>query len=147
MSGLRRRGRKATFSDRILKERSVAEAPFLIGLAPGATTGPAKRWHPERFASVADRLIERFWRGSFFFGSSGDHEVARARPGKGRKYAHRSDRRTTLREAISLIAPMPLFVTNGLGPDARGGGLGFRPSAIFGSTNPRTTSPVGQRSR
>ena len=30
----------------------------LIGLAPGAAYGPAKKWFPERFAAVVDRLID-----------------------------------------------------------------------------------------
>jgi len=40
-----------------VKEHLVGEAP-LVGIAPGAAFGPSKRWPVERFAEVADRLIE-----------------------------------------------------------------------------------------
>ena len=133
-------------SGRILKERGVAESSFLIGLAPGATYGSAKRWYPERFASVADRLIERFSARVLLFGSSGDHEVARRVQEKARNTLVDLTGETTLREAISLIARCRLFVTNDSGLMHVAGALGIPTVAIFGSTNPHTTSPVGQRS-
>ena len=134
------------FSDRILKERGIAEASLLIGLAPGATYGPAKRWYPERFASVADRLIERFSARVLLFGSAGDHEVARSIQGKARNALVDLTGETTLREAISLIARCRLFVSNDSGLMHVAGALGTPTVAIFGSTNPLTTSPVGQKS-
>ena len=132
-------------SDRILKERGVADASLLIGLAPGATYGPAKRWYPERFASVADRLIDRFSARVLIFGSGGDHEIARKVQEKAGHTLIDLTGETTLREAISLIARCRLFVTNDSGLMHVAGALGIPTVAIFGSTNPLTTSPVGQK--
>jgi len=133
-------------SDRILKQRGVAEAPFLIGMAPGAAYGPAKRWFPERFASVADRLIEKFSARVLIFGSSGDHEVARSVQEKAKNALVDLTGETSLREAISLIARCRLFVSNDSGLMHVAGALGVPTVAIFGSTNPLTTSPVGRKS-
>ena len=48
----------------------------IIGIAPGATYGPAKRWLPDRFAAVADKLSESFPMQGILFGSKSDWEVA-----------------------------------------------------------------------
>ena len=62
---------------------SKATAPW-IGIAPGAAYGPAKRWFPERFAAVADRLGGESGAQVILFGSAGDREstaaVQRKRP-------------------------------------------------------------------
>ncbi|HOD36059.1 MAG TPA: lipopolysaccharide heptosyltransferase II [Syntrophales bacterium] len=135
-----------SLSDRILKERGIAPDSLLIGLAPGATYGPAKMWYPERFASVADRLIERFSARVLIFGSGGDHEVARRVRERAGNTLIDLTGETTLREAISLIARCRLFVSNDSGLMHVAGALGIPTVAIFGSTNPLTTSPVGQES-
>ena len=133
-------------SDRILKQRGIAETSLLIGLAPGATYGPAKRWYPERFANVADRLIERFSASVLLFGSPGDHDIAQKVQESARSSLINLTGETTLREAISLIARCRLFVTNDSGLMHVAGALGVPTVAIFGSTNPLTTSPVGRKS-
>jgi len=42
---------------------------FLVGLNPGAYFGPAKRWLPERYAALADRLVGAFHADVLIFGS------------------------------------------------------------------------------
>jgi heptosyltransferase-2 len=135
-----------TLADRILKTRGIAETPLLVGMAPGAAYGPAKRWYPDRFARVADRLIEHFSARVLLFGSAGDHAVARSVQERARHSLVDLTGETSLREAISLIARCGLFVTNDSGLMHVAGALGVPTVAVFGSTNPRTTSPVGRKS-
>jgi heptosyltransferase-2 len=135
-----------TLADRILKTRDIAGASFLIGMAPGAAYGPAKRWYPERFAGVADRLIENFSAKVLLFGSAGDRDTAASVQGRARNALVDLTGETSLREAISLIARCRLFVTNDSGLMHVAGALEVPTVAVFGSTNPRTTSPVGRKS-
>jgi heptosyltransferase-2 len=130
----------------ILQKRNIPEDSLIIGMAPGATYGPAKRWYPERFANVADRLIERFSASVLLFGSPGDHDIAQKVQESARSSLINLAGETTLREAISLIARCRLFVTNDSGLMHVAGALGVPTVAIFGSTNPLTTSPVGRKS-
>ena len=117
----------------------------LVGMAPGAAYGPAKRWFPQRFAAVADRLAERFACPVLLFGSAGDRASTEAvQSAAGTALADVAGR-TNLSDAIALIACCDLFVTNDSGLMHVAGALGVPTVAIFGSTNPKTTYPLGER--
>jgi heptosyltransferase-2 len=118
----------------------------LIGIAPGAAYGPAKKWFPERFAAVADRLIDDIGGQAILFGSAGDRESAAAVQEGARHPLIDIAGMTNLKEAIALIARCSLFISNDSGLMHVAGALGVPTIAIFGSTNPVTTSPVGERS-
>ena len=117
----------------------------LVGMAPGAAYGPAKRWFPERFAAVADRLAERYACPVILFGSAGDRPSTEAVQSAARTALADVAGRTNLGDAIALIASCDLFVTNDSGLMHVAGALGVPTVAIFGSTNPKTTYPLGER--
>ena len=117
----------------------------IVGMAPGAAYGPAKRWFPERFAAVADRLAERYACPVILFGSAGDRAGTEAVRSAARTSLVDVAGRTTLGDAIALIACCDLFVTNDSGLMHVAGALGVPTVAIFGSTNPETTYPLGDR--
>jgi len=119
---------------------------LLIGVAPGAAFGPAKKWFPERFSAVADRLVDETKAQVLLFGSGKDRESTAA---VGKSARHRFidiAGETDLKEAISLMARCALFLSNDSGLMHVAGALGLPTVAIFGSTNPLTTSPAGQKS-
>jgi heptosyltransferase-2 len=118
----------------------------LIGLAPGAAYGPAKKWFPERFAAVADLLIDAVEAQAVLFGSGGDRESTAAVARNARHPLIDVAGRTNLKEAIALISRCSLFLANDSGLMHVAGALGVPTVAIFGSTNPVTTSPVGAKS-
>jgi heptosyltransferase II len=124
----------------------IAENRPLIGIAPGAAYGPAKKWFPERFSAVADRLIDATGAQAILFGSVGDRESTAAVQGSARHPLIDIAGMTNLKEAIALIARCSLFISNDSGLMHVAGALGVPTIAIFGSTNPVTTSPVGKRS-
>jgi heptosyltransferase-2 len=118
----------------------------LIGVAPGAAYGPAKKWFPGRFAAVADRLIDDTQAQVILFGSGGDRESTAAVQKDARHPLIDIAGQTNLQEAIALMARCALFLSNDSGLMHVAGALGIPTVAIFGSTNPLTTSPVGEKS-
>lgn len=136
-----------TVAGKILTGHGVYKEDILIGIAPGATYGPAKMWFPDRFAAVADRLADEFSARVILFGSAGDRE----RAGCVQQHATRNlinlAGETSLKEAMALISRCNLFISNDSGLMHLAGALDVPLVAVFGSTNPETTSPPGGKSR
>ncbi|MCK4534576.1 MAG: lipopolysaccharide heptosyltransferase II [Syntrophobacterales bacterium] len=131
---------------KILTEHNIKEKDTLIGIAPGASYGPAKMWFPERFAAVADRLADEFSARIILFGSAGDREKTDLVQRHSKNPMINLAGETTLKEAIGLISECNLFISNDSGLMHLAGALNIPLIAIFGSTNPTTTSPAGRRS-
>ena len=133
-------------SEKILSEHGIGREGFIVGLAPGAAYGPAKRWLPERFAAVGDRLIEDLSAQVVLFGSNEDRKSADLVQQHANHRFINLAGKTNLKEAIAVISRCTLFISNDSGLMHIAGALNIPTVAIFGSTNPVTTSPVGDRS-
>ena len=118
----------------------------IIGIAPGATYGPAKKWFPDRFAVVADSLSKKFSAQVIIMGGKADAETAQEVQKLANTKLVNLSGETTLREAIYLISQCRLFISNDSGLMHVAGALNVPTVAIFGSTNPATTAPVGSKS-
>lgn len=118
----------------------------IIGIAPGATYGPAKKWFPDRFAATVDRLDEKFSAQVIIMGGKADEETAQEIQKLARAKLISLAGKTTLLEAIYLISQCRLFISNDSGLMHVAGALNIPTIAIFGSTNPVNTAPVGNRS-
>jgi heptosyltransferase-2 len=94
---------------------------------------------------VADRLSGKYSCPVLLFGSAGDRTSTEAVQAAAQIALIDIAGRTNLNEAIALIARCDLFVTNDSGLMHVAGALGVPTVAIFGSTNPVTTSPMGER--
>ncbi len=133
-------------SEKIFREHAISRERLIIGIAPGATYGSAKRWFPERFAAVSDMLIKDLSAQVVLFGSHEDRQVTDLIE----QFAHQPlinlAGKTNLKEAIAVISRCALFISNDSGLMHVAGALNIPTVAIFGSTNPVTTSPVGDRS-
>ncbi len=115
----------------------------LFGINPGAAYGGAKRWRPDRFAAVADRLVKEFGGRAVILGGRDDMAIEREVAGFMRSEPIRAAGSTTIKRLISLIARCTLFVTNDSGPMHIAAALSVPIVAVFGPTNPDTTSPMG----
>jgi heptosyltransferase-2 len=133
-----------------LQERLDARARLselkrpILGINPGATFGSSKRWLPERFAEVAGWFI-RETRGSVvILGGKDDvttgEEIYKQIPMNKLLLAGK----TSLRELMALISECDVLVTNDSGPMHIAYAVGTPLAAIFGSTSPELTGPVGE---
>lgn len=115
----------------------------ILGINPGATYGSSKRWFPERFAQVANWFIKETGGSVVIFSGRSEVDIAEEID----KHINRNKiflaGMTSLRELISLISECDVFVTNDSGPMHIAYAVGTPVVAIFGSTDPDLTGPVG----
>lgn len=126
-----------------LKERGWKEGERLVGINPGATYGPAKRWYPERFASLADRLMKEGVN-VIIFGGPGESNIVEEIKNRMFSGPLLTEGNTSVRELASLIERCSVFVSNDTGPMHIAAALRVPVVAIFGSTDPNTTGPIGE---
>ncbi|MDX2029758.1 MAG: lipopolysaccharide heptosyltransferase II [Blastocatellia bacterium] len=118
----------------------------LVALNAGATNSRAKCWPAERFAALADRLIERTNARIVMIGAGTERESAQAvldRMGHGGGVNLAGE--TSMAELFGLLAACDLLVSNDTGPAHIAAALGRPTLTIFGPTNEFETSPTGPR--
>src|SRR5690242_1647096 len=115
-----------------------------LGLCPGAEYGPAKRWLVERFAEVAESISNGSERKWILFGTKNDAAVGEAIAAKlGDKCVNRIGQ-TSLDELIIELRDCRALLTNDTGTMHLAALLGVPVVAIFGSTEPQLTGPIGE---
>jgi heptosyltransferase II len=118
-----------------------------IGLCPGAEYGPAKRWLPERFAEVAVAVSAQRPVQWILFGTAGDAEIgATIEAAAGTNCINRIGK-TTMDELIAELSECALLLTNDTGTMHLATILAVPVVAVFGSTEPRLTGPLGSAAR
>jgi heptosyltransferase-2 len=131
-------------TDAFLNSLGVDRSAPLVGLAPGAAYGHAKRWPPDRVAQVISRLSARGVT-SMLVGAGGDREAGReiesALPAGSRTVNLIG--RTDIRLLAGLLAACRVFVSNDSGAMHLAAAVGVPVTAIFGPTDERVTAPIG----
>jgi heptosyltransferase-2 len=118
-------------------------AAVRVGLCPGAEYGPAKRWLPERFAETALAISAKRPVRWVLFGTATDSEAGGAiEKALGGQCVNRIGQ-TTLDELIVELRECALLLTNDTGTMHLAALLGVPVVAVFGSTEPRLTGPLG----
>lgn len=137
--GTRLRARK------LLDGLGVSQAITLVGFAPGAAYGHAKRWPPDRVARVVTRLARERGIRSVLVGAAGDREAGRAIESTLPPDVSVVNLigRTDLRLLMGVIRQCAAFVSNDSGALHLAAALGVSVTAIFGPTNERATAPLG----
>ncbi|OGP52789.1 MAG: lipopolysaccharide heptosyltransferase II, partial [Deltaproteobacteria bacterium RBG_13_52_11] len=138
-------GKIQGWADSFLSHHGLRDE-LLIGLNPGATYGDAKCWSPKRFAELGRRFIKDYGASILIFGSSRPKEKelnATIAQGIGEGCLNLSGE-TSLLQLAALLRRCHLLVTNDTGTMHVSAAVGTRVVAIFGPTDPRTTSPLGE---
>lgn len=125
----------------------AVELPARVGLCPGAEYGPAKRWFAERFAEVARAVSVSRDVDWVLFGTMAEKKVAAqiaaALDGKCTNLVGQ----TSLERLIEELRGCRLLLTNDTGTMHLATLVGVPVVAIFGSTEPRLTGPLGEGNR
>ncbi len=126
---------------RILRQRGAREDRPLVALCPGSTNSRAKRWPAERYAALADLLIEDCGVDIILIGAKEEFDVSETVASKMRRQPITLTGDTNLAESIAVLSLVALLVTNDTGPAHIAAAIGRPVLAIFGPTNPLTTFP------
>jgi len=127
----------------------VTPSDVVVGINPGSTYGGAKRWLPERFAEVTDRLCHtiRMSRGQevsvVIFGAKGEERLGQEIAANLSSKSLVLSGATTIRELMAAVKRCEVLVTNDTGPMHIAAAFQVPVVAIFGPTDWRTTSPFG----
>ena len=136
-----------TAAERGVAQKRLAAAGWsekkrLVAFCPGASYGSAKRWPAGRFAELAERLLVSQQAMVVLLGGPEEqnlaHEFSKAKPGQLINLMGR----TTLREAMALLASCDLVVSNDSGLLHVAVAVGTPAVALFGPTDPSRTGPV-----
>lgn len=135
------------YIEKFLTSSGVQEGKRLIALHPGASC-PSKLWPVERFAQVADKLIDEFKLKAVVVAGPDDVET-----GKGLVKLIRSScidavGKTTVSQLASLLRRCCLFISNDSGPVHIATAVGVPVVAVFGrkqpGLSPRRWGPTGE---
>jgi len=115
-------------------------------LVPGAEYGPAKRWPAAHFATLAAQLVAQYQIPVLLLGSNKDADVCAqiastvhaTHPGT----CHDLAGRTSLHDAIALVAGARAMVSNDSGLMHVAAALAVPQVAVFGSSSPLHTPPL-----
>jgi len=124
----------------------IAPERRLVVLCPGAEYGPAKRWPPEYFGAFA-RTLPPQGVDTIALGSAADAAACRAVEQASGGRVNSLAGRTTLGEAIDLIALAALVVSNDSGLMHLAAALQRPQIALFGSSSPEHTPPRSEQAR
>jgi heptosyltransferase-2 len=145
LPSIRPRPATAARAEAALAREAIAGDAAIVGLAPGAAYGHAKRWPPRRVADLVARLTRERGAVCVLVGAAGDREAGReiesAVPPDVRLVNLIG--RTDLRLLIGVLARCRVFVSNDSGAMHLAAAAGLPVTAIFGPTDDRVTAPLG----
>ena len=132
-------------AEALLVRNGVDGSAPIVGFAPGAAYGHAKRWPPRRVAEVIARLSKEREAVCVLVGAAADCDAAReiesSLPADVRPVNLIG--RTDLRLLAGVLARCAAFVSNDSGAMHLAAAIGVPVAAIFGPTDDRVTRPLG----
>jgi lipopolysaccharide heptosyltransferase II len=129
----------ASFERAARKSRDIPR----IGVCPGAEYGPAKRWPAERFAAAMGEFQAKRPAEWILFGVAGDAPAGEAITSACPFEVTNRIGQTTLDQLMDELSDCDALLTNDTGTMHLAAFLGVPTVAIFGSTEPALTSPLG----
>ncbi len=128
----------------VLSASGVSSGDFLVGVAPGAAYGPAKRWPEGKFLLLVKRLIEEMHAKIVLLGSASESSVAEKIATSLGACVCNLVGKTSLIEAAAVIKRCDLLVSNDSGLMHLGYAVNTSTVGIFTSTSNVWTGPRWQ---
>lgn len=130
------------WAEKVLTEAGIWGKPLAI-INPGAAYGPTKRWFPSCYTELGKRLVKELGAEVVVVGGRQDEQLARGiaqgiGPGAISLAGH-----TSLLQLAALAKLARAFITNDSGPMHVAAAAGAPVVAIFGSTDPGKSAPLG----
>lgn len=138
---------EAAHAGEVLESAGISPDARLAVLNPGGNN-PAKRWPTERYAALADWLVEEHGLTSVINASPAEVGIARAiQSASAAEPACLADHGGSLASLKGVLARSSLMVTNDTGPRHMAAALGVPVVSLFGPTDHRWTTipaPAGE---
>lgn len=135
---------------RLLADAGLDPARPLVGIAPGAAYGGAKRWPPSYVAALLRLLAEHSNAAAVLLGAPADRETGheiesevRGVTGLASLRAANLIGRTDLPALVGVLAQCRAFVSNDSGAMHLAAAAGIHVTALFGPTREWATAPLG----
>lgn len=142
---IQRSSEDQNFAQRIFTQHGLEEK-FVVGMHPGSGIHQAgfKRWPSERFAQVADWLVEHLHAAVVIFGGPEEDTLAHDIEKMMNSSPLRMTGKTTLGQTAALIEKCNLFTSNDSGLLHVACAVQTPCVGLFGPTNPNRTGPYSE---
>ncbi|WP_099117382.1 ADP-heptose--LPS heptosyltransferase RfaF [Xenorhabdus ishibashii] len=128
---------------------NISDHRPIIGFCPGAEFGPAKRWPHYHYAALAEQLITQKGYQILLFGSDKDHQagedIRALLSDDAREDCLNLAGKTSLEQAVNVIAACDAIVTNDSGLMHVAAALNRPLVALYGPSSPDFTPPLSSK--
>ena len=132
--------------EQLVRKFSLEIDKPILALCPGASYGPAKRWLPKYFVEIAQNKLALGWQ-VWIFGAQQDLDVIDDIQQQLNQKAFCFAGKLDLSETIDLLSQAKSVVSNDSGLLHIAASLDKPLVAIYGSTSPNFTPPLGNKVR
>lgn len=132
--------------NRALAKYNLKKEGKVMALCAGAEYGPAKRWPPEHFATIAQHYAQLGWQ-IWLFGSQKDFDISEKINQLSGELCVNLCGKTNLDEAIDLLACADGVICNDSGLMHLAAAVGIKLVAVYGSSSPEHTPPLSHTAK
>ena len=137
-----------SFLDSFSQKHGIRAQDFLVGININASeVAKERRWLPERFAELADRIANTGTARIVFLGSPAERVYVEEAVSRMTTVPIIAAGKTTLRQMIALLGCCNLFISNDSGPVHMASAQGTPTVAIFGPESPDRYGPRESKHR
>lgn len=132
--------------DLLLNQNKINKKDILIGIHPGCgTNNPKRKWQKEKFAQLADFLIENYNYKIFFTGTNNEKNLVKEIQNLMKNKSLDFSGEVNLRELSELISRCKIFVSSDTGPLHLASAMNIPIISFFGPNTPLLYGPLGEK--